>query len=200
MAATKVVTVRFGQDAITTTVTSSGRAVHRWIAQVLFAHRPTGICSDMIVGLDVEWRPSFSSLENPAPTLQLCIDRRCLIFQLLHADYFPAALLAFFGDPTIRFFGVGVEADAARLSADHGMHVATAVDLRGLAADVMGRPELRQAELRGVVAAVLGAELAKPQRVTMSSWDARCLSDEQVSYACVDAFVSSEVARRLQAL
>ncbi|CAO1948422.1 unnamed protein product [Urochloa humidicola] len=200
MAETKVFTVRFGQDEITTTVTSSGRAVDRWIAEVLSAHRPGGARRDIIVGLDVEWRPSYSSAQNPAATLQLCVGRRCLIFQLLHADYFPAALLGFLGDRTIRFFGVGVEADAARLRADHGLAVANAVDLRGLAAEVMGRPELRQAGLRGVVVAVLGSNLNKPQRVTMSRWDARTLSGEQVSYACVDAFVSSEVARRLQAL
>jgi ribonuclease D len=32
----------------------------------------------------------------------------------------------------------------------------------------------------------------------MSRWDARRLSDGQIIYACVDAFVSSEVARELQ--
>ncbi|CAL4955322.1 unnamed protein product [Urochloa decumbens] len=200
MAETKVFTVRFGQDEITTTVTSSGRSVDRWIAETLSLHRPGGARRDIIVGLDVEWRPSFSSALNPAATLQLCVDRRCLIFQLLHADYLPAALLGFLGDRAIHFYGVGVEADAARLRTDHGLAVANTVDLRGYAADYMGRPELRQAGLRGVLAAVLGTNLNKPQRVTMSRWDARTLSDEQVSYACVDAFVSSEVARKLQAM
>ena len=34
--------------------------------------------------------------------------------------------------------------------------------------------------------------------MTTSRWDARSLSDEQITYACLDAFVSSEVARKLQ--
>ncbi|CAO1948098.1 unnamed protein product [Urochloa humidicola] len=198
MADTKVVTVRFGQEAITTTVTSSGRAVERWITEVLAANRPDGTRYHIVAGLDVEWRPSYSSKQNPTALLQLCVDRRCLIFQLLHADNLPAALGEFLGDRTIRFFGVGVEADAARLRADHGLEVGRAVDLRGYAEEYMDRPDLRQAGLRAIVAAVLGVELAKPHKVTMSRWDARSLSDEQIIYACVDAFVSSEVARKLQ--
>ena len=88
-------------------------------------------------------------------------------------------------------------ADAERLSDDHELVVANAVDLRGLAAEGMGRPDLRQAGLRAVVAAVMGVDLVKPQRVTMSRWDASCLSYEQIRYACIDAFVSFEVGRKL---
>ena len=126
------------------------------------------------------------------------MDRRCLIFQLLHADYLPAALHGFLGDRTVRFFGVGVDADAARLRADHGLEVGRAVDLRGYAEEYAGRPDLRQAGLRAIAAAVLGVDLAKPHGVTTNRWDARSLSDEQITYACLDAFVSSEVARKLQ--
>ncbi|RLN22745.1 Werner Syndrome-like exonuclease [Panicum miliaceum] len=85
-----------------------------------------------------------------------------------------------------------------RLRADHGLEVARAVDLRGYAEEYTGRPYLRQAGLRAIAAAVLGVDLAKPHEVTMSRWDARSLSDEQINYACVDAFVSSEIARKLQ--
>ena len=43
----------------------------------------------------------------------------------------------------------------------------------------------------------MGANLEKPQRVRMGPWDARRLSDEQIEYACIDAFVSFEVGRKL---
>jgi hypothetical protein len=197
-AETEVKTVAFGQDIITTTVTSSGRAVERWIAEVLSVYHPGGIGCNVVVGLDIEWRPSFSSTRNPAATLQLCVDRRCLVFQLLHADFFPAALDRFLGDHTIRFFGVGVAADATRLRADHGLEVANAVDLRGRVAEHMDRPDLRQAGLRAIAVAFLGADPTKPRRVTMSRWDALRLNNEQIGYACIDAFISSEVARKLQ--
>nr|TKW15790.1 hypothetical protein SEVIR_5G261200v2 [Setaria viridis] len=183
MAETEVKAVTFGQDVITTTVTSSGRAVERWISEVLSVHRPGGIRYDVVVGLDIEWRPNFRGPQNPTATLQLCVDRRCLIFQLLHADYLPVGLGRFLGDRTIRFFGRRPRPG-----------VANAVDLRGRVAEYMDRPDLRQAGLRAIV----GADLVKPRRVTMSRWDARRLSDEQIGYACIDAFVSSEVARKLQ--
>ncbi|KAG2590592.1 Werner Syndrome-like exonuclease [Panicum virgatum] len=192
---TDVIEVTFGDDVIATTVTSSGEAVEAWLAETRAAAAP----GSPIVGLDVEWRPSRRADQNPVATLQLCVSRRCLIFQLLHADRVPRALVEFLGDRGVRFVGVGVAADAERLSDDHELVVANAVDLRGLAAEGMGRPDLRQAGLRAVVAAVMGVDLVKPQRVTMSRWDASCLSYQQIRYACIDAFVSFEVGRKLLA-
>ncbi|AQK97086.1 Werner Syndrome-like exonuclease [Zea mays] len=197
MADPDVIEVTFGNDVINTTVTSSGQAVERWIAEILALHRPGSNGYSIIVGLDVEWRPSFGPHQNPVATLQLCVGHSCLIFQLLYADYVPGALAEFLGDRGIRFVGVGVEADAERLSDDHGLVVANAEDLRGRAAERMNRPDLRQAGLRALVQVVMGVNLVKPQRVTMSRWDASCLSYEQIKYACIDAFVSFEVARRL---
>ncbi|PUZ55506.1 hypothetical protein GQ55_5G217600 [Panicum hallii var. hallii] len=193
MAETDVLEVTFGDSVIATTVTSCGEAVEGWLAEARAAP------GSPVVGLDVEWRPSRRSDQNPVATLQLCVGRRCLIFQLLQADRVPRALSEFLGDPGVRFVGVGVGADAERLSDDHGLEVANAVDLRGLAAEGLGRPDLRQAGLRAVVAAVMGVDLVKPQRVTMSRWDASCLSYEQIRYACIDAFVSFEVGRKLLA-
>jgi hypothetical protein len=59
------------------------------------------------VGLDVEWRPSFSGAYSKTAIHQLCVGRRCLIFQLLHADYVPNTLDEFLSDPDYTFVGVG---------------------------------------------------------------------------------------------
>ncbi|XP_006646170.1 Werner Syndrome-like exonuclease [Oryza brachyantha] len=185
---TYVTEVAFGSDVITTTVTSSGAAVDGWLRDVRSAYGP-----GLVVGLDVEWRPSFRADQNPVALLQLCVDRSCLIFQFLHADFVPASLGRFLANPGDCFVGVGVDKDAERLSDDHGLAVSNTVDLRPLAAERMGRPDLRQAGLQAVVRAVLGADVVKPQRVTMSRWDAYCLSNEQIRYACIDAFVSFQV-------
>ncbi|EMS51571.1 hypothetical protein TRIUR3_21072 [Triticum urartu] len=58
-------------------------------------------------------------------------------------------------------------------------------------------PWLRQAGLKDVAGVVMGANLQKPRRVTMGPWDACRLSQEQIQYACIDAFVSFEVGRKL---
>ncbi|TVU00174.1 hypothetical protein EJB05_17555, partial [Eragrostis curvula] len=195
MAETDVIEVTFESHVISATVTASGAAVEAWLTEVRSVHRRR--LNDLVVGFDVEWRPSYRSDQNPVATLQLCVGRRCLIFQLLHADYIPGALSEFLGEPGFRFVGVGVDGDVERLSDDHELKVANAVDLRGLAAEGMNLPELRQAGLRAVAAAVMGVNVVKSQRVTMSRWDASCLSYEQIRYACIDAFVSFEIGRRL---
>jgi len=43
----------------------------------------------------------------------------------------------------------------------------------------------------------MGVLINKSKSVTMSKWDARRLSVEQVQYACIDAFVSYEIGRLL---
>jgi ribonuclease D len=192
---TYVTYVAFEGHDIKTTVTSSGTAVKRWLQEIRYMYR--WVYHKLIVGLDVEWRPSYSRVQNPTALLQLCVGRRCLIFQLLHADYIPDDLEDFLADPGFRFVGVGVQEDANRLDNDHRLRVATTVDLRGLAADGMQMPWLRQAGLKGIASAVMGANIEKPQKVRVGPWDAYELSDEQINYACIDAFVSFEVGRKL---
>ncbi|KQK09032.1 Werner Syndrome-like exonuclease [Brachypodium distachyon] len=188
---TYVTDVTFEENVIITTVTSSGVAVEGWLREI------RSFLGDLVVGLDVEWRPSRCSSQNPVALLQLCVGHRCLIFQLLHADFVPPALSEFLADLNVRFVGVGVQDDVERLSDDHELNVANAKDLRELAADGFHMPELRQAGLQAIARTVMGANLQKPQRVRMGPWDAYCLSHEQIKYACIDAFVSFEIGRKL---
>ncbi|CAL4962259.1 unnamed protein product [Urochloa decumbens] len=194
MGKSKVRTVMFEGDKNTTTVTSSGEAVEGWLDEIYSVHRRR--LHKLIVGLDVEWRPLFGPGYNPTALLQLCVGRRCLIFQLIHADYIPDALDEFLGDPRYRFVGVGVQDDAVRLSRDYDLEVENTVDLGELVADNID-PDLRKAGLKAIASAVMGATVDKPQRVRTGRWDAYELSDEQIKYACIDAFVSFEVGRKL---
>ncbi|CAN6233818.1 unnamed protein product [Urochloa humidicola] len=195
MAATRVYSVSFESDVITTTVTASGAAVEDWLDEVLRVHRRR--LHKLVVGLDVEWRPSFSRAYSKTAILQLCVGRRCLIFQLLHCDYIPDALEEFLSDSGYTFVGVGVEADAERLWNDYELDVDNWEDLAELAAEEMEDPGLRNAGLKGIAAAVMDAHVEKPQWVRLGPWDEYYLSDEQVKYACIDAFVSFEVGRML---
>ena len=195
MAKTDVYSVMFEGGAITTTVTSSGASVKAWVDEVLSVHRRR--LHDLIVGLDVEWRPLFGPGYSPTALLQLCVGRRCLIFQLLHADYIPDALGEFLRDDDYRFAGVGVGADAERLWNDKGLNVANTVDLAEVAAEEMGRPDLRNAGLKAIASAVMGVDIDKPDAVRVGPWDNYYLSDQQIKYACIDAFVSFEVGRIL---
>ncbi|CAL4962248.1 unnamed protein product [Urochloa decumbens] len=194
MGKTKVCDVRFEGELIHTTVTSSGEAVEGWLDEIYSVHRRR--LQKLVVGLDVEWRPLFGPGYSRTALLQLCVGRRCIIFQLLHADYIPDALDEFLGDPRYRFVGVGVQDDAVRLSRDYDLEVENTVDLGELVADNID-PDLRKAGLKAIASAVMGATVDKPQRVRTGRWDAYELSDEQIKYACIDAFVSFEVGRKL---
>ncbi|KZV14929.1 Werner Syndrome-like exonuclease [Dorcoceras hygrometricum] len=94
----KTYDVHFFGDSIHTTVTHDPEVVSRWISDLDSDKR--------IVGLDVEWRPCFNrNTSNPAATLQLCVGRRCLIFQLLHSRIVPPSLIGFLSNPSYTFSG-----------------------------------------------------------------------------------------------
>ncbi|GLT67961.1 hypothetical protein SLA2020_402320 [Shorea laevis] len=190
--------VSFFSDHIRTLVTQTPSMVDAWLYEIYQIHRSH--LNRLIIGLDVEWRPSFSSnSQNPIATLQLCIGNRCLIFQLIHAPFIPVSLVGFLGDAGLTFVGVGIGGDAEKLLEDYGLQVANAVDLRFLAAEELGVRELRNAGLKGLVMEVLGKEVQKPRRITMSRWDNAWLTHAQVQYACLDAFLSFEIGRCLNA-
>lgn len=191
--------VSFFGDSIQTLVTNTPNIVDSWIHDVQSSNRRYGL-PGLVVGLDVEWRPYFNAQsESPVATLQLCVGRACLIFQLLHAPEIPASLVAFLRNPVHTFVGVGIDGDLEKLMLDYELGVSNAVDLRGLAARDLNRPELRNAGLQRLGLEVLGKEIRKPRSVTMSRWDNPYLYPAQVQYACVDAFIASEIATTLYA-
>ncbi|GMH18662.1 hypothetical protein Nepgr_020503 [Nepenthes gracilis] len=180
---------------IKTTVTDSPGVVNHWISDIKDIHRRR--LHHLIVGLDVEWRPNSRDYCNPVATLQLCVGRICLIYQLIHTPYIPQSLVEFLGCENYTFVGVGISSDVEKLLDDYNLRVSNTVDLARLGADRRGLR--RNAGLKELAREVLGFEIAKPKRVTRSRWDVVCLSSEQIQYACVDAFVSFEVGRRLGA-
>ncbi|KAK9139161.1 hypothetical protein Scep_008842 [Stephania cephalantha] len=190
--------VHYDDDRITTTVTADPATVTNWISQVEWIHRRR--LHNLVIGLDVEWRPNVHRNQyNPVALLQLCVGRRCLIFQFLHAPGVPRSLLAFLGRPHYTFVGIGIEHDVERLEEDHSVRVARWEDLGVLADECLGRDGgLRRVGLRSLAREVLGRDVVKPRQITLSRWDSEWLSAKQIEYACVDAFVSFEIGRHLK--
>ncbi|KAM3355842.1 Werner Syndrome-like exonuclease [Capsicum galapagoense] len=125
--------VTFYGDQIGVTVTKDATVVNEWILQTMHIH------GGGLVGLDIEWLPCFNPEENhPVALLQLCVGRRCLLFQLLHKDAIPVFLVNFLRDPNFKFVGVGVKGDAEKLLRDHRLFVVNTLDLNGLALSVYG--------------------------------------------------------------
>ncbi|XVE65492.1 hypothetical protein DITRI_Ditri08aG0004200 [Diplodiscus trichospermus] len=186
-------TVTFFSNPITTTVTATPSVVRNWLFKVLCLHR---FRRDwLVVGLGVQWNPS-SSVDHPrAATLQLCVGRQCLIFQLFHANNVPLSLRRFLADPRNTLVGVWNHSDEAMLlRSKHRISVSRVVEARIVAAERSGLP--KQLSMQKLAEIFLGAdEVKKPKRIGVSAWDAYWLSLEQVQYACVDAFVSFELGK-----
>ncbi|KAK3160677.1 hypothetical protein QOZ80_1BG0062860 [Eleusine coracana subsp. coracana] len=174
-------TVRFGSAMIETTVTRDAAG------------------DDLIVGLDCEWKPNRSRwTTSKVAILQLCTGTRCLVFQLFYATTIPASLRSFLADPDVRFVGVSVGEDVAKLDNDYGLHCAAPVDLEGLCNEYLGRGMGgRRLGLKGFAREVLGLTMEKPYNVTMSNWEKHDLDVAQIQYACIDAYVSYKLGEKV---
>ncbi|KAL0383399.1 UNVERIFIED_CONTAM: hypothetical protein Scaly_0627200 [Sesamum calycinum] len=136
--------VSFFGDTIFTQVTHDPDTVTRWISDIESIHRNRLHC--LIVGLDVEWRPSFNRYQqNPVATLQLCVGRRCLIYQIIHSDDdIPDSLVDFLSNGDYTFVGVKIYSNLDKLETDYDeiKIVHNAVDLRRLVANRYRRRDL----------------------------------------------------------
>uniref|UniRef100_A0A0D9V3R7 3'-5' exonuclease domain-containing protein n=1 Tax=Leersia perrieri TaxID=77586 RepID=A0A0D9V3R7_9ORYZ len=186
---------------IRTTVTSSPDQVANFIKEITRGHRRHEGEGGLIVGIDTEWRECGRNERGgkcyKVAVLQLCVSHRCLVFKLSRAGKYPPELADFLADPAVRFVGVGVDGDVKRLAEDCNLQVANAVDLGKAAATVLDQPELRRAGLKSLALTVMGAQMEKSKKITMSNWHAQMLTRQQINYACIDAYVSFEIGRRL---
>ncbi|CAO2162264.1 unnamed protein product [Urochloa humidicola] len=189
-------TVRFGSAAIDTTVTRDAAAADEWVRAVRAAN---SLGAPLIVGLDCEWKPNYCSwTTSKVAILQLCAGTRCLILQLFYVDRIPASIRSFLADPNVRFVGIGVGEDAAKLATDYGLACSAAVDVEGRCNDLLGRYSGgRRLGLKGFAREVLGLVMEKPLHVTRSNWENHVLDEAQIRYACIDAYVSYKLGERV---
>ncbi|KAG8052024.1 hypothetical protein GUJ93_ZPchr0001g31112 [Zizania palustris] len=193
---------------INTTVAGDAEAADEWVRGVR-ANAPRG--GRLIVGLDCEWKPKChpSDPPNKVATLQLCTGTSCLILQLLYVSPFPASVRSLLGDPSVRFVGIGVGEDVAKLENGYGVTCAAPVDLQGKCNRRLGRydgnrglrlsgfAKKRRLGLSDFAREILGVAMEKSMTVTRSNWENSKLDDEQVRYACIDAYVSYSLGEKL---
>lgn len=182
--------IHFAERSIQTTLTDNGSVAESWVSQ------QTG---QEIVGLDLELQPCFTKggSQNKTASLQLCTDNSCLMIQMLFLDSIPETLVGFLKDLGIKLVGAGVRADVAKLNHDYGLECGGPVELGHLAAERFGNQKLKQAGLKCLAMEVLGLSLSKPKTICWSNWSARELQVRQVEYACIDAFVSLSIGKKL---
>lgn len=176
-------------------VTSTPAVVRNWIS-LTRCHRLKKLrLGRLVVGLGVQSTPA-----GAAATINLCVANRCLIFQLLPASQSPAALTHFLSKPDITFVVVGnrtVVVDML-LASHHRLQVHRLTDLRHLANSLIMTS--LDATMETLAYEVLEwDEIEKEELVGQNYWDATRLSEDQVKYASLDAFLSYLIGMDLKA-
>lgn len=141
-------------------------------------------CGDLTaVGFDAEWVNDSGRVA----LVQICTaSRTCGLFRLNKLSDVPNCLRKILEDETIIKLGVGTAHDAQRLYRDFSIEVRGSLDLRLLWNTQHG--------LARLASDVLGVCLDK--QMQCSDWESKKLSERQVQYAMMDAFVSVEMFKQ----
>ncbi|XP_051128093.1 3'-5' exonuclease [Andrographis paniculata] len=164
------------------------RAAMELLAFVETKKREDGQC---VLGLDIEWRPTFKRGVAPgkAAVMQICGDSKCcFVFHIFHAQI-TRSLQYLLEDPTCQKVGVGIANDASKVFFDHNVSISNLEDLSDLACRKLGG-EARKWSLSSLTEMIICRKLRKPNKIRLGNWEVASLSKEQLDYAATDAYVS----------
>ncbi|XP_020590949.1 Werner Syndrome-like exonuclease [Phalaenopsis equestris] len=146
---------------------------------------------EISLGFDLEWKPNFIKGKTPNKTavLQICMDwSDCYIMHIIHSGI-PPMLKSLLEDPSSFKVGIGIANDAAKISSEHNIHVASLVDLSRFANLKLGGAS-KNWGLSSLMEMLTCKQLSKSKKIRMGNWEARELSKNQLHYAATDAFAS----------
>lgn len=185
--------VKFDGLTIETTVTDKAMIADEWIQLV----SSTYAGNQMVVGLDTEWMiMRDQNKKMKVAILQLCVEDKCLIFQLFHMDDIPKSLRSFLTHQDFKFVGVGVELDIKMLKRDYGLECNNGIDVSTLA-KTQWPNRFSSFGLKCLAKELVGLNLKKPKEVCTSDWKSKELTNAQIEYACVDAYASYKIGKKL---
>ena len=204
-----------GAPELPVLTTRDPRIIERWLNDHVSADGYS------ILGYDQEsiakppWKPERASLPDGPATMQLSTPSSCIIIQLsrcgdgsvLHA---PDILRKVINNPKIMKVGVGLDDDALELyrwskesydtpqqqGDDKLWSMKSRFDL-GCILPYNNNPG-RRLGLRALALQVLGVEVLKSKKMSMSNWGKRHLDMGQIAYAARDAWVSAAIVDLLQ--
>lgn len=146
---------------------------------------------EKILGFDTETKPSFrkGTSHNPA-LIQLAGSESVYLFQLRKFPLGPE-LAGLLSDPAVLKVGVAIRDDMRFLARLYPFEAAGATDL----SDLARKNGLGVYGLRPLAARLLGVRISKSARC--SNWNNAELTEQQVSYAATDAWISRQLYMRM---
>ncbi|MCL7043454.1 hypothetical protein MKW94_011198 [Papaver nudicaule] len=186
--------VQFNGVTIVTTLTDSSLLIDAVLKEFRSKH---------VIGLNIQWSSSSDSI-NKVSTLQLCHDNRCIIIQLLHLDSIPDSLRNLLSDRSIKFVGVGIAEDIAKLERDHGLKCWFGHELGSLMAFYATGQQFGSGgggdagSVSSTIQQVVGLSIEDLEYVIdHSDWSANILTNEQIKVAAIDAYASFAIGKML---
>lgn len=150
-----------------------------------------------VLGFDCEWMLLDQNKKSKVAAIQLCSNRGlCAVFRICNLNEITPELKKLLENDNILKVGVASIDDAKKLSADYGVWLGGAVDLRYLAFEA----NIENGNSQGLARLsknVLNVELDKDWSVRCSDWGAADLTERQVNYAAMDAIIGLELFRKM---
>ncbi|VVC27069.1 Ribonuclease H-like domain,3'-5' exonuclease domain [Cinara cedri] len=147
-----------------------------------------------IIGLDCEW-VSQNEIRHPVALLQISdANGICSLIRLSKFKTIPSSLSKILSNPNVIKVGVAISDDAHLLMNDYNLEISGYIDLRFLAREF----HLQERSLAALAYKLLGCELDKDWRVRASDWEADLLSNRQIEYAALDAYIGFKILEKLR--
>lgn len=203
-----------GAPPLPVLTTKDPRIIERWLEDNVGEYSILGFDSETVAKLP--WRPERASLPDGPATIQLATPTSCIIVHLSRcgdgsALCAPEILRSVINNPRIIKCGVGIDDDALELyrwskkgfgeaqrsgaNAPHLWEMNSRFDLGCILPD---SGPYRRLGLRQLAQQILGVQLLKSKKLSMSNWGKRDLDLSQISYAARDAWVAAAIVEQLQ--
>lgn len=147
---------------------------------------------EMVIGFDTETKPCFvaHAPRHGVALLQLSGGEKAFIFRVQQLGI-PQSLAELLSNPRIIKVGVAVRDDINGLQRYRRFTAQSFADLQQLA-EKFG---IEEKSVRKMAAIILGLRVSKSQQ--LSNWESSKLSDAQLRYAAIDAWVCREMYLKL---
>ena len=169
------------------------------------------LCSEImrekpeVVGFDMEWLPARKVMpQNKTAVIQICTKPNwdCYIFHISKMRLLPSTLQQIIEDVNIIKTGIGIDQDMWKLHADYDTNRASTlfslVDLNKFAQSLNIYPDQGSKWSLSALALHLFKKTLVKDKVQMSNWEQFPLTEEQINYAALDAYVGLLIYDELQ--
>lgn len=163
-------------------VITSEADLNIWLPQLL---------RSSIIGFDTETKPSFKKGQtNNVALLQLATSDLALIIRIAPTGI-PKLLVQLFQDPKILKIGAAIRDDIKLLQKVKPFTPQGFIELQNFATE----KGIENKSVRKLAAIVLNVRVSKSQQ--LSNWESETLTEAQLQYAAIDAWICGEIYKKM---